>query len=113
MTATAMARSTPLYVTDPNSSGKNYTLAVAISHPHTETDISFISHIGATGDRYSAAMDTMYLTSRRQRTNIALRGEIDQLRRQIDLQVREVWGWGLGWAEGTRMCVCVLSLIHI
>ena len=96
LTLTALAKSTPLYVTDPNSSGKNYTLAVAISHPHTETDISFTSHLGATGDRYSAAMDTMYLTSRRQRTNIALRGEIDQLRRQIDLQVRGVGGWGGG-----------------
>ena len=97
MTTTAMTRTTPLSVHYLHSSGKNYTLAVAISHPHTETDMSFTSHIGATGDRYSAAMDTMYLTSRRQRMNFALRGEIDQLRRQIDLQVCGEWEWGVSW----------------
>ncbi|XP_070194611.1 uncharacterized protein [Littorina saxatilis] len=68
-------------------SGQNYSLAVAISHPHTKTDISFTSHIGATGERYSAAMDTVYLTSQSERKMMALRGEIDRLRRQIDLEL--------------------------
>ena len=87
----------------PPSSGQNYTLTVAISHPHTNTDIGFTSHLGATGDRYSAAMDTVYLTSRRQRKNVALRGEIDRLRREIDLQVGIcMYMCGCGW-----VCVCV------
>ncbi|KAL8584622.1 hypothetical protein ACOMHN_002351 [Nucella lapillus] len=74
-------------ISDSYSSGNNYSLAVSISHPHTNTDISFNSHLAATGDRLSAAMDTVYLTSRRRRLNMALRGEIDRLRQQIDLQL--------------------------
>ncbi|XP_076462150.1 uncharacterized protein LOC143294657 [Babylonia areolata] len=74
-------------ISDSDSSGKNYSLAVSISHPHTNTDITFTSHLGATGERLSAAMDTVYMTSRRTRKNLMLRGEIDQLRRQIDLQL--------------------------
>jgi hypothetical protein len=71
------------------SAGQNYSLYVAITHPITETDISLTSHLGATEDRYSAAVDAVYLTSRRQRKNMALRGEIDKLRQQIDLQVQK------------------------
>ena len=58
-----------------------------LTHPHTDLDVSMTSHIGASDNRYSAAVDTWYLTSRRQRKNMALRGEIDQLRRQISMEV--------------------------
>nr|KAG5709527.1 hypothetical protein BaRGS_001577 [Batillaria attramentaria] len=69
------------------SEGKNYSLSLAISHPYTDVDVSLTSHLGAIGDRYSTAMSVDYLTARRQRKNVALRGEIDRLRRQIDLQL--------------------------
>lgn len=69
------------------SSGSNYSLALAIMHPYTDVDLSLTSHLGSTDDRYSASVDTWYLTSRRQRKNMALRGEIDRLRRLINLQV--------------------------
>ena len=68
-------------------SGSNYTLQLTLTHPHTDLDVSMTSHIGASDNRYSAAVDTWYLTSRRQRKNMALRGEIDQLRRQISMEV--------------------------
>ena len=68
-------------------SGSNYTLQLTLTHPYTDLDVSMTSHIGASNSRYSAAVDTWYLTSRRQRKNMALRGEIDQLRRQISMEV--------------------------
>ncbi|XP_076436385.1 uncharacterized protein LOC143275928 [Babylonia areolata] len=67
--------------------GSNYTLHLTLTHPHTDLDVSMTSHLGATEDRYSAAVDTWYLTSRRQRKNMALRGEIDQLRRQLTMEM--------------------------
>ncbi|XP_076472801.1 uncharacterized protein LOC143302134 isoform X1 [Babylonia areolata] len=67
--------------------GSNYTLHLTLTHPHTDLDVSMTSHLGATEDRYSAAVDTWYLTARRQRKNMALRGEIDQLRRQLTVEM--------------------------
>ncbi|KAL8597069.1 hypothetical protein ACOMHN_057558 [Nucella lapillus] len=69
------------------SSASNYTLHLSLTHPHTDLDLSMTSHLGATEDRYSAAIDTWYLTSGRQRKNMALRGEIDQLRRQLTMEM--------------------------
>jgi hypothetical protein len=69
--------------------GSNYTLSLTLTHPHTDLDLSMTSHLGASNQKYSAAVDTSYLTTRRQRKNLALRGEIDQLRRQIVMEV----GW--------------------
>ncbi|KAL8574776.1 hypothetical protein ACOMHN_035319 [Nucella lapillus] len=69
------------------SSGSNYTLHLSLTHPHTDLDLSMTSHLGASEDRYSAAVDTWYLTSGRQRKNMALRGEIDQLRRQLTMEM--------------------------
>ena len=71
-------------------SGSNYTLQLTLTHPHTDLDVSMTSHLGASDDRYSAAVDTWYLTSRRQRKNLALRGEIDQLRRQLSMEVSDL-----------------------
>lgn len=68
-------------------SGSNYTLHLTLTHPHTDLDLAMTSHLGASNDRYSAAVDTWYLTSRRERKNMALRGEIDQLRRLISMEV--------------------------
>ncbi|KAL8574772.1 hypothetical protein ACOMHN_035315 [Nucella lapillus] len=69
------------------SSGSNYTLHLSLTHPHTDLDLSMTSHLGASEDRYSAAIDTWYLTSGHQRKNMALRGEIDQLRRQLTMEM--------------------------
>ncbi|KAK7094147.1 hypothetical protein V1264_007812 [Littorina saxatilis] len=68
-------------------SGSNYTLHLTLTHPHTDLDLAMTSHLGASNDRYSAAVDTWYLTSRRERKNMALRGEIDQLRRLISMEM--------------------------
>ncbi|KAK7501815.1 hypothetical protein BaRGS_00006901, partial [Batillaria attramentaria] len=69
------------------TSGSNYSLSLSLTHPYTDLDISMTSHIGNTGDRYSAAVDTWYLTSRREKKNMALRGEIDRLRRQLSMEM--------------------------
>jgi len=74
-------------VTSARDSGSNYTLSMSLTHPHTDLDVRMDSHIAASNDRYSAAVDTWYLTSRRERKNLALRGEIDQLRRQISMEM--------------------------
>merc|ERR1719295_1718517 len=74
-------------VTSSWESGSNYTLSLGLTHPHTDLDLKVDSHIAAANHRYSAAVDTWYLTSRRERKNMALRGEIDQLRRQISMEM--------------------------
>ena len=67
--------------------GSNYTLSLTLTHPHTDLDLAVTSHLGHANNRYSAAVDTWYLTSRRTRKNMALRGEIDELKRKISMQV--------------------------
>merc|ERR1719295_1996910 len=74
-------------VTSSWESGSNYTLSLGLTHPHTDLDLKVDSHIAAANHRYSAAVDTWYLTSRRERKTMALRGEIDQLRRQISMEM--------------------------
>ena len=82
--------------------GSNYTLRLSLTHPHTDLDLSMTSHLGASDHRYSASVDTSYLTSRRQRKNLALRGEIDQLRRQMTMEVSDVVV--VGWLVALRPC---------
>ncbi|KAK6188791.1 hypothetical protein SNE40_004897 [Patella caerulea] len=66
---------------------KNYTMSLGISHPYTDTDVQLTSHIGRTTDRYSTGVELRYLTASRTQMNMVLLGEIDQLRRQINIEV--------------------------
>ncbi|XP_067679783.1 uncharacterized protein [Haliotis asinina] len=68
-------------------SNKNYSMSVAVSHPYTDVDVRLTSNIGMSSDRYTSGMDVKYLTARRERKNFALRGEINRLRKQLDLQM--------------------------
>ena len=65
----------------------NYSLVFAINHPSTDVDVQMASHFGSSSEKYSAGMNMMYLTARRERKNFALRGQINKLRKQIEFQV--------------------------
>ena len=66
---------------------RNVSIAFGVMHPITNIDIQVASHMGHVQSTYSGGVDVMYLTTERVRKNLALRGELDKLRRQIDLQV--------------------------
>ncbi|XP_050402855.1 uncharacterized protein LOC126819071 [Patella vulgata] len=66
---------------------KNYTMSLGISHPYTDTDVQLTSHIGRSTDKYSTGVELQYLTASRTQMNMVLLGEIDQLRRQINIEV--------------------------
>ncbi len=68
-------------------SNSNYSLVMGISHPYTEVDVKLTSHIGSSTEKLSGGMNLDYLTARREKKNFALRGEINKLRKQIELQV--------------------------
>ncbi|XP_046361600.2 uncharacterized protein LOC124138779 [Haliotis rufescens] len=68
-------------------SNKNYSMTVAISHPYTDVDVSLTSNIGMSREKYTSGMNAKYLTARRERKNFALRGEINRIRKQLDLQM--------------------------
>ncbi|XP_046569575.1 uncharacterized protein LOC124277891 [Haliotis rubra] len=65
----------------------NYSLVVGVSHPYTDVDVKLTSHIGSSSEKVSAGTGITYLTARRERQNFALRGEINKLRKQIQLQM--------------------------
>ncbi|XP_071088621.1 uncharacterized protein [Haliotis cracherodii] len=65
----------------------NYSFVVGISHPYTDVDVKLASHIGSSSEKVSAGASMSYLTARRERKNFALRGEINKLRKQIQLQM--------------------------
>ncbi|XP_071116773.1 uncharacterized protein [Haliotis cracherodii] len=65
----------------------NYSFVVGISHPYTDVDVKLTSHIGSSSEKVSAGTGMTYLTARRERKNFALRGEINKLRKQIQLQM--------------------------
>ena len=66
---------------------KNYSMALGLSHPYTDVDVQLRSNIGKSSEKFTGAMDIMYLTARRERKNFALRGEINRIRNQLNLQV--------------------------
>ncbi|XP_041360319.1 uncharacterized protein LOC121376501 [Gigantopelta aegis] len=66
---------------------RNLSVAFGVTHPITDIDIQMRSHMGHIDSTYSGGMDIRYLTAERIQKNIALRGELDKLRRQIDLQM--------------------------
>ncbi|XP_050403910.2 uncharacterized protein LOC126819756 [Patella vulgata] len=65
----------------------NYSLSLGIRHPYTNTDVQFTSHIGSSSEKYASGMQMQYLTASRKRINMALLGDIDRLRQQINLQI--------------------------
>ena len=68
-------------------SNKNYSLSLGVSHPYTDVDMRLRSNVGSSDEKYTGAMDIFYLTARRERKNFALRGEINKIRNQLNVQV--------------------------
>ncbi len=69
-------------------SNTNYSMVMVISHPYTDVDVRVNSNIGKSAEKVTGAMGIMYLTARRERKNFAMRGEIDRIKKSLNLQVR-------------------------
>ncbi|XP_056021701.1 uncharacterized protein LOC130054813 [Ostrea edulis] len=68
-------------------SNKNYTFSFGLRHIFSSVDVQFKSHVGMSDEKYSSGIKVDYLTSKRINKNFALMGEIDSLRRQINVEV--------------------------
>ena len=71
-------------------SNKNYTFSFDLQHIYSSVDIKMKSHVGQTSERYSAGVDVDYLTARKNKQNFALMGEINNLRKQLNVEVSYV-----------------------
>ncbi|XP_056009974.1 uncharacterized protein LOC125679922 [Ostrea edulis] len=68
-------------------SNKNYTFSFGLRHLSSSVDVQFKSHVGMSDEKYSSGIKVDYLTAKRISKNFALMGEIDSLRRQINVEV--------------------------
>lgn len=67
--------------------GQNYSVNMKVSHPKSLINVDVTSHVGNTDNKMSAGMEMNYMTARRSEENFLLRGEIDKLRKSINVQV--------------------------
>lgn len=67
-------------------SNKNYTLSFGVRHVFSSVNIQLQSHVGISDNKYSSGINVDYLTAKRMKKNFALMGEIDSLRRQMNVE---------------------------
>lgn len=65
----------------------NYTYTVNIAHAHSAIDMTLTGHIADAPEMSSAGLGLNYLTSSRQTKNLLLLGQINKLRKELNLQV--------------------------
>ena len=66
----------------------NYSVELGLSHPQSKLDVKMNSHLANTPRTFSAGMGINYMTARRKVTNMSLRGEIEKIRKQLNVEVR-------------------------
>ncbi|XP_074643894.1 uncharacterized protein LOC141900764 [Tubulanus polymorphus] len=65
----------------------NYTMSMHVSHPKSLIDMELNSHIGRSENKVSAGTEMKYLTARRVQKNIFLMGEIDKIKKTMNLHL--------------------------
>ncbi|CAH1772638.1 unnamed protein product [Owenia fusiformis] len=65
----------------------NYTLQFGLKHPVSLLDIDMVGHVASVNDKLSTGASVSYLTTRRQNKVVYLRGEIDKVKKELDLQL--------------------------
>jgi len=68
-------------------SDSNYSVEFGLSHPRSQIDIQMTSHVANGDAAMSAGMEMNYLTARRQMTNMRMRGEIEKLRKRMNMEL--------------------------
>ncbi|XP_061171948.1 uncharacterized protein LOC133181472, partial [Saccostrea echinata] len=68
-------------------SNRNYTFSLGLRHIFSSVDVQFKSHVGMSDDKYTSGIKVDYMTAKRIKKNFALMGEIDSLRRQMNVEV--------------------------
>lgn len=70
-----------------DTDGHNYTLQIGITHPSSSIDVSMVSHVANSRSAMSALMEMNYLTMKNHKKNMMLRGEIEKIRKRMNMEV--------------------------
>jgi len=65
----------------------NYTMTMHVTHPKSLIDLEMNSHVGRSENRVSAGTEMKYLTARRVQKNLYLMGEIDKIKKTMNVHM--------------------------